>query len=164
MFKYLWYLLKHKFFVFRQGRKLRVPYRQLLVHDLSKFQWDEFIPYYHHFYVKHLAASDHTDLEFDQAWHRHVERNPHHWDHWVRNGDVSYMPDEFSNEMLADWSAMSCQQGRTEDVTDWYYSRRNQIKLHPDTRKHVEDLGYETGLLLVPYEYWKRVHGLDVKR
>lgn len=35
--QYLWYVIRHKFFVFQAGLRLGVPLWQLLIHDLSKF-------------------------------------------------------------------------------------------------------------------------------
>jgi len=134
MIKYLWQIIKHKYYLLIQGRKLHVSAKQLIVHDLDKLNWN-------------------SSIEF------HNSHTPHHWEFWYDGETAHYMPPEYSNEMLADWSATARQQGKLGDVTEWYYSHRDEIKLHPETRRHIEGLGYETGLMLVPYEYWKRVHG-----
>ena len=48
-FKYLSYVLRHRWFVFIECCKLGIPWRGL-VHDLSKFIPSEFIPYARYFY------------------------------------------------------------------------------------------------------------------
>lgn len=160
VFKYLWYLIIHKWYVFLEGHdKCRVPFWQLVTHDLSKFRPDEFWPYYRHFYVRKMDSDDHSDYEYHKAWQLHVERrNLHHWQAWVVDGEPLLMPVKYVREMLADWAAMGRQQGR-RDVTNWYYSRRDDIKLHHMSRLYLEALGYETGLMLVHYDYWRRING-----
>ena len=48
-FKYLKYVIRHKYFVFLESCKLGIPIRGF-VHDTSKFFPDEFFPYMNHFY------------------------------------------------------------------------------------------------------------------
>lgn len=48
--RYLWYVLRHKWYVFQAGRVLKVPVWQLLMHDLSKFTPAEWFPYVAYFY------------------------------------------------------------------------------------------------------------------
>ena len=154
---YLRYLAIHKYYVFVQGRKLGVGVWQLLVHDLSKFRPDEFFPYRNYFYGE---KTDKSKFEFDKAFENHTRRNRHHWNFWDGDAVTYFMPCKYVREMLADWSAMARQQGKQGDVTDWYYSRRDKIKLHPDSRTFLEALGYESGLMLVDYDYWKKVQGV----
>ena len=47
--KYLKAVLKHKWFVFIECRKLGIPWLGV-IHDLSKFLPSEFIPYARYFY------------------------------------------------------------------------------------------------------------------
>jgi hypothetical protein len=92
--KYLRYVLVHKWYVFRAGCTLGIPWLALL-HDNSKFLPDEWGPYASHFYEpdgskKTRKAADGfyddepDDLAFDRAWLSHIRRNKHHPQHWVR--------------------------------------------------------------------------------
>ena len=49
--KYLWYVIRHKWFVFVECCKDGIAW-QGLVHDLSKLRLSEFMPYATHFYGK----------------------------------------------------------------------------------------------------------------
>jgi hypothetical protein len=48
-FKYLKYVIRHKWYVFLECCNLGIPFRGIF-HDLSKFLPDEFFPYMNHFY------------------------------------------------------------------------------------------------------------------
>lgn len=80
---YLWYVLRHKWFVFIEGRKLGVSLWQLIIHDWSKFSPDEFIPYAKAFYKPNGKGQYDQNNEFITAWARHQWRQPHHWQNWV---------------------------------------------------------------------------------
>lgn len=112
---YLRYVLRHKYFVYRAGRRLGVPRWRLLVHDLSKFsltEWRAYAPYFYgepahetvlrymgrvemmssdpeyHEFKRHLAIEKATrSARFDAAWLHHQHANPHHWQHWVLRED-----------------------------------------------------------------------------
>lgn len=101
-FKYLKYVLKHKWYVFIECCKLGIPLRGLL-HDLSKFLPSEFIPYARYFYGNYPEAltvyekTYHWKMktkavvkgDFDLAWLKHQKRNPHHWQYWLLVNDSS---------------------------------------------------------------------------
>lgn len=91
---YLKYVLRHKWFVFVAGTRLGIPWLALL-HDNSKFLPDEWRWYARHFYAPDgtkqtwqgkdgfFVDADH-DTKFDRAWLKHIRRNRHHPQHWVR--------------------------------------------------------------------------------
>jgi hypothetical protein len=92
--QYLRYVLIHKWYVFRAGCTLGIPWLAVL-HDNSKFRPDEFLPYARHFYEpdgskRTRKAADGffrdqpDDATFDRAWLKHIRRNKHHPQHWVR--------------------------------------------------------------------------------
>lgn len=161
--RYFWYVLKHKYFVFIAGLKTGAPIWRLIVHDLSKFRLDEFIPYAQYFYDDGLKKREDIDSfllfsnpesapfgyfvkdRFNMAWLLHQRRNPHHWQWWylVQDNDPSTpipMPESFIREMVADWAGA----GRTITggwtVAEWYNKNKDKIQLHPDTRELVEML------------------------
>ena len=86
--KYLVYVIRHKWFVFVACCRLGVWWLGV-VHDWSKLRPGEFIPYARHFYgPKRKEWRDSTgyykptqtgDLAFDFAWLLHQKRNKHHW-------------------------------------------------------------------------------------
>lgn len=47
------------------------------------------------------------------------------------------MPDKYIREMVADWRGAGRALGKP-DIVAWYVSNRDNIQLHPDTRKLVE--------------------------
>ena len=133
-------LLTHKLFVIQEGRKLRVPWPQLLAHDLSKLTAAEY---------RASVRFEQTDRPLtvdEQAESRlvlklHRQRNPHHPEHWLRasdNGELRPlpMPDRYRREMLADWRAVS--RAKRTATRDWYIERFDPSLLHPETRAWVE--------------------------
>lgn len=99
--KYLKYVVRHKWFVFLAARKLHVPLWIALLHDWDKFLPDEFGPYARFFNGKwqpardipHLPAligvginprtKENVKRDFFIAWGKHQKRNKHHWQYWL---------------------------------------------------------------------------------
>lgn len=154
--KYLKSVLRHKWFVFLEACKLGIPWRGLL-HDMSKFRHDEFIPYARHFFgdyplkIQVLAENwpyngpfkEEIKAEFDLAWIKHQRRNKHHWQWWVLLNDdddnrALPMPDVYRREMLADWRGAGRTYGDT-DTAKWYQKTCVGRMLHPDTQAWVEE-------------------------
>lgn len=131
--KYLKYLLIHKWYVFLECCKLGIVWRGI-IHDLSKFCPDEWIPYCKYFY-----KGKKNKEEFDNAWIKHYLRNKHHWNHWINlTKPPKEMPYKYVLEMLADWNAM----GKIFNNTSlsYYIRNKNKILLHPNTRYYLEYL------------------------
>ena len=162
-FKYLSYVIRHKWFVMLACWKEGL-YWEGLFHDLSKLMPGEFFPYANHFYgasshhkdgthapqgiktgrdeTGYYKAGDTGDVAFDFAWLLHQKRNKHHWQWWLLpedNGEtkVFKMPLTCAREMVCDWRGAGRAQG-TPDVLVWYGKNKGKMKLHPDTRKWVE--------------------------
>lgn len=153
--KYLWYVLRHKWFVLVECFEKSL-YWQGLVHDLSKFRLSEFVPYARHFYgdikrgrdeTGYYKAGDTGDIAFDRAWLYHQHRNPHHWQYWVLTQDedkdkVLEMPYKYVVEMFCDWKGAGRAQG-TPNTYKWYKKHKDKMLLHKDTQKAIEILIYE---------------------
>lgn len=161
---YLKYLLRHKLYVGIECWN-RGLYWRAFVHDLSKFKPDEFIPYANSFYgtfpsVEEAKESGYRGKtkkdvrnDFESAWLKHQNRNPHHWQNHVLvrddgNQKVLEMSEKDRLEMISDWIGMSRTLGQAKDKTpleataDWYLSKRDSMHLHRDTKVLVEiDLG-----------------------
>jgi hypothetical protein len=102
--RYLIYVLRHKWFVLVAGLRLRVSLIQLITHDWSKFLPSEWGPYVAYFYGD-LPEHDPEDpckwmrrgyygptkadaqAAFDVAWNYHQKRQPHHWQYWLLTTD-----------------------------------------------------------------------------
>ena len=98
----------------------------LTSHDGSKWSPEEYDAYDAYFYggnKSHKVVSD-----FNYAWLHHIHNNPHHWQYWILVHDdepeeILEMPKKNAVEMIADW-----------------YEKHKEMKLHPKTRKFVEDI------------------------
>ena len=138
--KYLWYIIRHKWFVLVAGLKVGAPIWRLLVHDLSKFRPSEWFPYTEYFYGKgkNLDA-------FNRAWLAHQHRNPHHWQHWLLREDdggtiALRMSEPAMLEMIADWAGAGRAITGGWGVRAWYDKNRDNQLLHPGTRINVDYL------------------------
>jgi hypothetical protein len=147
-FKFLGYLILHKWFVFLECCRLGVPWRGL-THDLSKFLPGEFIAYAGCFYETHhgneeIKTPASEESSYALAWLVHQKRNRHHWQWWVlygeENGPAAVpMKDQYIKEMVADWWGAGRAQGQP-DIIAWYRANREKMLLHPSTRRKVEHL------------------------
>ena len=110
-------------------------------HDGSKWGPAEYDAYDTYFYggnKSHKVVSD-----FNYAWLHHIHNNPHHWQYWILQHDdepeeILEMPKGYAVEMIADWWSFSFKSGNLRDIFDWY-EKHKEMKLHPKTRKFVED-------------------------
>jgi hypothetical protein len=151
---YLWYILKHKYYVsvecFKEGL-----YWRGLVHDLSKFLPSEFIPYANFFYNKprdntgYYKSTDTGDKAFDFAWLLHQKRNKHHWQWWILPEDgggvkALRMESVYVTEMICDWIGAGKAQGffspkndRYFETRKWYKANGDKMNLHHSTRTQI---------------------------
>lgn len=88
-FRYLSYLIRHKWFVFVAGLKVKASLWRLLKHDWSKFLPSEWFPYVESFYGGHKYSERPPEVveAFDTAWLHHQNRNDHHWQYWLLTND-----------------------------------------------------------------------------
>lgn len=143
--KYLKYLLKHKYFVAKECFK-RGLWLQGFTHDLSKFLPSEFIPYAYAFYGTDEEKKAYNS-KYILAWLKHQKRNPHHWQYWLLNNDLEQpeiicMPDKYILEMYCDWVGAGLAISGRNDVVEWYSKIKDKIILHPEAKKRVESLIY----------------------
>lgn len=165
--RYLKYVLRHKWYVFLYGCQLGIPWLALL-HDNSKFrpsEWFAYVEFFyggphpewasitgyektHYFDFARRRSKEGVKEAFDYAWLHHQKRNKHHWQYWVLTNDTEgvralFMPDRYRREMLADWKGAGRAINGVEDALGWYRKNRDKMTLHPETRRWVEDtLGY----------------------
>ena len=156
--KYLKYVIRHKWFVFRECLKIGLIWRGI-THDLSKFKPSEFIPYARYFYGKYpkygkLSNGDHIyylkglfqediDRRFDKAWLYHIHRNKHHWQFWLLQEDDGPLknipiPMKYLKEMLCDWKGAGQAEAGEDNTPSWYLKNKQNINLNQINRKWIE--------------------------
>lgn len=155
-FRYLSYVLRHKWHVLYAGLKLGVPIGRLVSHDWTKFTPAEWGPY-----VRRFGAGNNSKWEkesdpeeWKDAWSHHWQRNPHHWEYWTRQHPDTVlwitassepdapclpMPETYTREMVADWYGAGMAQGKP-DIAGWYGQYGGRMVLDPDTRARVAQL------------------------
>lgn len=112
-------------------------------HDKSKYGDDEYKPYDDYFYGKNKSFK--VVQKFKYAWLHHIHNNPHHWQYWVLINDdepeeALEMPWWYAIEMICDWWAFSWKDGNLYKIFDWYDEHKDKMKLHPNTRRFIEDI------------------------
>jgi len=132
---------KHRFYVFKLSIRAGIPFRGL-VHDLSKYSYDEFVisaKYYDgHRSPIHVMRSK---LGYSTVWLHHKGRNKHHFEYWEDNsGDKRigvFMPYKYLAEALCDKIAAGMAYRGTEWTQEepliyWQkHERDNIIVKHP---------------------------------
>jgi len=137
----------HKFYVALAGVRIGCPFWRLLTHDLSKFGRYELVHYGRQFFGEADQPGN-----FERCWVHHQNNNDHHWEYWIsrvkydQNGGVDKilpMPENAIREMVADWfGASRAYEGKWPDRESWTWFEENfrKIKLHPKTKKRVEEI------------------------
>jgi hypothetical protein len=161
--KYLHYLLRHKWYVMIECFKVGLLWRGLL-HDLSKFRPSEYIPYMNYFYgdgmgiekgrneTGYYKPTDTGDKAFDFAWLLHQKRNKHHWQWWILPEDeggvkILEIQEPYRTEMLCDWIGAGKAQGKfspsddyLQETRKWWNANNHKMQLHPETRRYFTQL------------------------
>jgi len=148
--KYILLTIKHKYFVFKAGIKLKVPIWQLIIHDWSKFLlWKS--------YNNVFFGDKSMDYEFSHAWLYHQNHEKHHWEYWIPRSSHNRvdstmtkiepieMPEKYVREMIADWlGAGRAYEGKYPDPKNWTWYETNKERifkqLHPSTQKKVSEI------------------------
>lgn len=142
------YTLKHKWYVAIECFK-RGLYIEAITHDISKFKYSEFKAYAE-FYFNEDGTNKPVTTKivpsidaFVKALHLHQSTNKHHWQYWVmptNNHDLApiEMPRKYVEELICDWIGAGKAKG-TPDNKAWYLERKDQLVLHKNTRRIIED-------------------------
>jgi hypothetical protein len=99
-------------------------------------------PFWAHDFEVHGVVE--SKQAFDRAWNHHQKANKHHWQYWVLSFDDGgveslEMPERYRTEMVADWVGAGLAINGYVDVEGWYAKNRDKMKLHPATRRFVEE-------------------------
>lgn len=150
--KYLLLTIKHKWFVFLAGIKIKVPLWNLIIHDWSKFTLSE-LPHY----GRQFFGEANDPKGFITCWIHHQNFNKHHWEYWVpRTGHSRCtppyldnnpipMPEKYVREMVADWMGASrAYEGTWPDVNNWKWVEKNvpKMNLHDETKLRLYNVFY----------------------
>lgn len=119
--------------------------QQILNHDASKDELDEYLAYDDYFYGGNRSYA--VVRDYNYAWLLHIHRNPHHWQYWIlRNDDpnegevILDMAYNYILEMICDWWAFSWKEGNLTEIFKWYDEHKDYMKLSDKTRKTVNDI------------------------
>lgn len=114
-------------------------------HDQSKLDREEYVPYDAYFYGGNRSFE--VVQAFNRAFLAHIHCNPHHWQYWVLLHDDPNEPEEcieipsvYIIEMICDWWSFSWKSGDLKSIFGWWDEHKDYIKLHPESRKSVEDI------------------------
>ncbi len=160
--RYLLYVLRHKWFVFLACASEGLILRGIL-HDWHKFLPSEWPSYAEYFYgtkrqtewfglAERFGCAEAAPWGecvgdwFNLAWLRHQKRGDHHWQAWMlHKDDGGVFPIPMSPrarlEMLCDWKGAGRAQGKTggwKDTAAWYADNWKNMVLHQETREWVE--------------------------
>ena len=143
--KYLKYVLRHKWFVMIECFKRGLFWRGMM-HDMSKLRPSEFFPYANFFYNKpnvrkkgYYKPTDTGDKAMDRAWLKHMHRNNHHWQYWVQpDGTCLEIPYKVIIEMVCDWIGAGKAQHSKLNCFGWYMEHRDKMKFAPKTQRTIE--------------------------
>jgi hypothetical protein len=108
------YVLRHKRFVYQEGRKLGLPRLMLIAHDYDKFFPDEWFPYARTFYKRDGSKQYAESVEFARAWMKHQHRNKHHWQWWI---EVN-VPDHNCAVPIQKYPCLVWDRGQAQTIVD----------------------------------------------
>jgi hypothetical protein len=146
--EYLTYLIKHKYYVYSEGRKLGLPRWRLIIHDWSKLlpsEWFGYAEWKYKQMTEEGGGTNKNDRGYGRSWHLHYLRNPHHWQHFIYVDDQKgscypvEIPDKYRREMLADWRATQRIRFGDNNVLPYYEMNKEVILLAPETRAWLEE-------------------------
>jgi len=160
--RFLWSLLRHKWFVFLAGVKIGVPIWRLVIHDWTKFTPVEFGRYARNFqgdYSQSPNDRDRVSQEFTIAWLHHENSNPHHWGYWIpRSGKSANqplpMPEIYVREMVADFLGASKAYTNSWNIDKWLNENGPKFVIHDITLKHIWTVMIELGYCITDNCEW----------
>ena len=131
--QYLRLTLKHKWFLFVAGRKLKVSLWRRITHD-----WTKLLPKNLKAYGRQFFGDADQPVEFVESWLRHQNSHDHHWEYWIpRTGHNRCTPpipsmvpldmsDQAIREMVADWLAAGrAYNNAWPDMNNWTWFNKN---------------------------------------
>ena len=139
---------RHRWEVFKLCVKVHIPFRGL-VHDLSKFSYEEFsegVKYYKKSNGKYSPiVLCKKDLGYSRAWLHHKGRNKHHFEYWydlTAPEPTPIIPFKYMLEMICDRIGASKTYNRknykNSDVLDYFYKEEPYMTLNDNLKRYLE--------------------------
>ena len=132
LFKFINKQLLHKYYIFKYGIKFGISFKQMLVHDLSKFSYTE---------IKGYVYNNGNEDLYIAAWNHHLKNNKHHSEYWVipdkKNPKKILtldMPEKYIREMIVDWHSAGMAYVGKDDVEDWLADNHDRFNLSDNTK------------------------------
>lgn len=144
-------ITRHRHMVMRYCFKSGL-YKQGLLHDLSKYSFQEFFPSckYYANGVKSPIPNQRKVYGYSSIWLHHKGRNKHHTEYWFDYNDElkKYapvpMPNRYLAESICDRIAASKNYNRKnfsrQFVLDYFISEQDRLVMHPKTRAKMQEL------------------------
>jgi len=138
--KYLWYIIKHKFYVMIECFKIGLIWEGIL-HDCDKFLPSMFIPYANYFYGNKDKWKDRLNI----AWNSHQKRNKHHYQYWILtndNGEIILLdiPDKYLKEMICDWKGAGKAITGKNNIKEWWKKTANEKLINISTKIKIDKI------------------------
>ncbi|MBQ3937994.1 MAG: catalase [Clostridia bacterium] len=149
-FKHFAVVTRHRHAVLRHCVLAGIPWRGL-VHDLSKYSPQEFIPSAKHFVgTRSPNEMERQEYGYSLAWMHHKGRNRHHFEYWTDYNPKTKamspvkMPLRFLVEMFCD-RVGACKIYKGKDYSDAsaleYFERgKAKDRMHPETAALLKKL------------------------
>lgn len=150
IFRHLHTIGKHRRLVRKYCFRLG-PYKQGLLHDLSKYSPTEIIPSFKYYMGnKSPNAKEREIIGFSTAWMHHKGRNRHHYEYWTDYVGPDHelvgvpMPANYLAEMFCDRIAASriYKKRKYKDYMplEYFYHTKEQRLMPPSTHEMLEKL------------------------
>ena len=109
-------------------------------HDDSRYDEEEF-----ELYADRIIGDRPIDEKFQKAWIRHIQFNPHHWQHWTyydENKNICHadMCKCYIVEMFCNHWSFFIADGNWDGIFDWYEKYNFGENLSEKTRKIYEEI------------------------
>lgn len=141
MFRFLLYLLRHKWFILIASVRLGgIPLWSAIVHD-----WSKLLPIEARGYIEKICGEE--NIRFPHALLHHWNHSPHHYQYWIARTDHLYyldnvdienncflMPERYIREMIIDWLAAGRLVTGQWDFSEWADVNLPKMQLHPFSR------------------------------
>lgn len=135
IFKHFNTIIKHKWYVFIYSCKAGIPFRGL-VHDLSKFSFEEFFESSKYFQGNRSPIAEAKRVNgYSKAWLHHKGRNKHHWQYWydvTAEDKTPVIPYKYTVEMICD----SLAAGKVYKKKQW--TKSHQIEFWRKEKKKIQ--------------------------
>ena len=116
---------------------------RISIHDLSKYEKEEFDAYRKYYYPISLEEKTENSADFLRALEHHYRTNEHHWEHRVNN--INFDPNNINDvlavlENVADWLAVGYQFNNRP--YQYYEKHKQEINLCEKEKKFLERVIY----------------------